>query len=70
MDSSSYDKKKKKKLFDIKKFVFLIILGSSPVVANMIVTGDLYGWACKISRGAHKLTRTPMLIIKNKFMDV
>jgi hypothetical protein len=33
----------KKKLFDIKKFVFLMILGSSHVVANMIVTGDLHG---------------------------
>jgi hypothetical protein len=42
VDSSSYDKNKKK-LFDIKKFVFLMILGSSPVVANMIVTGDLHG---------------------------
>jgi hypothetical protein len=33
----------KKKLFDIKKFVFLMISSSSPVVANMIAIGDLHG---------------------------
>ena len=39
-----------------------MVSGSSPIVAYMMVTGDLYGR--KINRGARKLARTPTLNYK------